>query len=466
MIKEVSKGVLDEIADIIAELFSKEESIIFLLMFVSLGAFLLIFPLGILASVIEFIRLTWWFWVFTILFREFETLWLFWRRQMFQTEGTPCILMEIQMPREVLRTPRAMEQVLMSIHGLRNTAADPEEKYWDGEVTRPYALEMASFGGEIHFYIRFYKKEKELVEAAFFAQYPDLELVQVRDYAEELPASVQDIYDAGKDIWGVDLVLEKEAAYPIKSYREFIDEPVEEMRVDPISSFLEVMSKIKKNDFMGVQLIIIPAGNEWKEKNEPVLKKIKEETGKRTVLTDEGDAVSSFSTRTPGETDLIRNMEEGLTKFAFDTVVRTIYISEKEGFYDSYPRRGLRGAFNQYSSLGQNSFVMNNATNTLAKIWFSPYLFPKARSAHLKERHLYNYKSRETPTDIDGGRFVVSNFLNWNLTLKSFFMNTEGIAPLFHPPTSLVLTAPHMPRTEGKRAGPPSGLPIFGEDES
>ena len=84
-----------------------------------------------------------------------------------------------------------MEQVLMSIHGLRNTSSDPEEEYWDGEITRPYSLEMASFGGEIHFYVRFYKKQKELIEAAFFAQYPDLELLEVPDYVEDrLPASV------------------------------------------------------------------------------------------------------------------------------------------------------------------------------------------------------------------------------------------------------------------------------------
>ena len=44
-------------------------------------------------------------------------------------------------------------------------------------------------------------------------------------------------------------------------------------------------------------------------------------------------------------------------------------------------------------------------------------------------------------------------------------MNVEGIATLFHPPTAVVLTAPHVKRVESRKVGPPAGLPIFGEEE-
>jgi hypothetical protein len=43
-------------------------------------------------------------------------------------------------------------------------------------------------------------------------------------------------------------------------------------------------------------------------------------------------------------------------------------------------------------------------------------------------------------------------------------MNVEGLATLFHPPTSVVLTAPHIRRVESRKTGPPAGLAIFGEE--
>jgi hypothetical protein len=43
-------------------------------------------------------------------------------------------------------------------------------------------------------------------------------------------------------------------------------------------------------------------------------------------------------------------------------------------------------------------------------------------------------------------------------------MNIECLASIFHPPTAGVLTAPHVHRVESKKAGPPAGLAIFGEE--
>ena len=43
-------------------------------------------------------------------------------------------------------------------------------------------------------------------------------------------------------------------------------------------------------------------------------------------------------------------------------------------------------------------------------------------------------------------------------------MNTRSLATLFHPPTFLVLTAPHLRRVESKKTGPPAGLAIYGDE--
>ena len=63
------------------------------------------------------------------------------------------------------------------------------------------------------------------------------------------------------------------------------------------------------------------------------------------------------------------------------------------------------------------------------------------------------------------GKFLTSYILNWNIHSKTFELNTESLATLFHPPTRIVLTAPHMVRVESRKTGPPAGLAIFGDEE-
>jgi hypothetical protein len=43
--------------------------------------------------------------------------------------------------------------------------------------------------------------------------------------------------------------------------------------------------------------------------------------------------------------------------------------------------------------------------------------------------------------------------------------NTEEMATLFHLPTKIVLTGPSVKSSEARKAGPPAGLGIYGEEE-
>ena len=152
--------------------------------------------------------------------------------------------MEIRMPREVTKSPRAMEQVLLAMSTLRNSTGDPREVYLDGEVTRWFSLEMVSFGGEIHFYVRCRNKLKNLVRAAFFAYYRDVEVEEVEDYIARFPANTQEMYAKGYDTWGTEMVLNKKSLFPIRTYKDF-EAPAEEKEFDPIAAFLEVLGGIK-----------------------------------------------------------------------------------------------------------------------------------------------------------------------------------------------------------------------------
>lgn len=427
---------------------------------------------------------------FVVLLPIVKSMWMCWRQLHFK-RNIRFVLLELKMPREVRKSPKAMEQVLSAIHALRNVASDIAEYWWDGEVTRWYSLEIVSFGGEVHFYIRFYHKQRDLVEAAFFSYYPDVEIVEVEDYVDRFPKTTGEMYARGYDLWGSELVLAREDAYPIKSYLDF--EAIEEERqYDPISIFLEVLAKLKKEEIVGIQLVISPAPPNWKDMWKKLVEKLRLKEGadkavaggpryKRKIefegilphfpiekagegKKEEFPWAKTFLMRTPGETDVLKAVEENLAKAAFDTIIRFAYLSPKELFYDTFARRGMMGAFNQYASLDLNSFVRNETISTRVKIWYFPFLFPKIRNDYRKHRLLFNYRTRGTSPETVAERLITSHWFNWNTHSRGCKLTTRSLATLFHPPTHLVVTAPHVKRIESRKIGPPAGLAIYGED--
>lgn len=446
---------------------------------------------GILQSAWQVFSYAWWLWLPILLWPLFESTWLFWRQEIFK-RNMPFVLLEIRIPREVRKSPRAMEQVLMTIHGLRNVPSDLQERWWDGEVTRWYSLEIVSIGGEIHFYVRAPAQQRPIVEAAFFSYYPDVEVAEVDDYVDRLPTNMGEVNKSGYDLWGSELVLAKEDAYPIKSYLDF-ESPEEEKQYDPISSFLEVLGKVKKEEIVCIQIVIAPAAFDWKDKWKSLVETLRLRTENKmggpkyslglefphilpTFPVKGGEAMngkelSAFSKtfmRTPGETDVLKAVEDNLSRPAFETLIRYIYLTPRELFTDVFPRRGILGAFNQYGSLDLNMFRHNLIVTTLVKFWRGgwqlPNLFPASRSLRRKQRILMRYRARGIPPGQWMGKLIVSKLLSWEHS-KCYMLTTRSIATLFHPPTYLVLTAPHVKRVESKKAGPPAGLAIFGEEE-
>ncbi len=429
---------------------------------------------------------------FAIVFPIAQSTWLFWKQEKYK-EQTPFILVELRMPREVRKSPRAMEQILSAIHALRNYAGDFGEIWIDGEVTRWYSLELVSFGGEVHFYLRMYKKQRDLIEAAFYSYYPDLEIVEVEDYTSRFPKNVGELYQRGYDMWGSELVLAREEAYPIKSYIDF-EAVDEERQYDPISLALEVLGKIKGEEIIAIQILLEPASPKWKDKWKDLIEKLrfKEDVQHKTTSGGSGferkvefqgilphfpivrageDKKDDFSglrksfLRTPGETDVLTAVEENLSKPGFETLIRFIYFSPKELFYDTFPRRGVMGIFNQYSSADLNSFVRNESTATRTKIWHWPHIAPASRNEYKKQRLLLNYRHREMVHHTFMGKLLTSHWLNFNFKSKKFIMTNRSIATVFHPPTFLVLTAPHVKRVVSRKMSPPAGLPIYGGEE-
>jgi hypothetical protein len=414
---------------------------------------------GILNAIFDVIAATWWILIFVILFPLFRSTWLFWRQEKFKQSIT-WTLLELRIPREVHQSPKAMEQVLFALHSLRNSPGNFREYYINGEVTKSFSLEIVSLGGEIHYYIRVDAKLRHAVEAAIFSYYPDIEVAEADDYVIRFPGDISEMETQDYDLWGTEMTLKKEGAYPIRSYHDF-EAVTEEREFDPASSFLEVLSKLKKDEIAGIQIIVAPLGNDWKDKFKPLVDELR---ATKMIKNDAGELVKAFAMRSPGETDVIKAIENNLSKPAFDTLIRLIYLAPKASFFDSYARGGIMGAFNQYGSLDLNMFAGNKNTGSKAGGWAWPYIFPGTRTLYRKQRLLHDYRVRTTPIDTWMGRLFTSSVFNPNFYSQRFPLTTESLATIYHPPMAMVLTAPHVKRVESRKAGPPAGLAIYGDE--
>jgi hypothetical protein len=429
----------------------------------------------------EFLLLAFFIIVFLLLRSAVMSFWLFWRTQHFAI-ATPMVLLELMIPREIMKSPKAMEQVLTAINTTRNAPTNIKAKYWDGEVTRSFSLEIVSFDGNVHFYVRVPQVAKNLVEATFFSYYPDIEVEEVPDYINRLPDNASDAEMKSQVVWGTEIVLAREAAYPIRSYIDF-ESPDEEKQYDPIGTFLEVFGKLKVGETACFQIIITPKDGKWKDAWKDLLKELKERKDAKPpasglqvefpgggplpafiVPEEKKEETPRMTLRTPGEVKVIEAVENNLSKPAFDSLIRFLYVGPKGSSNEGGVFSGLMGALNQYQSLNLNSFRPNPGMVTRTSQWVKPYIFPEQRLWYRRERILFNYRIRETPMGTFAGKLITSFLFNFNTHSQMFELNTESLATLFHPPTRMVLTAPHIERVESRKSGAPAGLAVYGEE--
>lgn len=411
---------------------------------------------GYAAAIFQFV---WPIALFFIVFAIAKSFWLAWRQSIFE-KTVNWAMLEIKIPREIMKSPQAMEQVLKSMYNLDTYPSTPGDKWIAGQYPVPYAFEMVSFGGEVRFFARVPLVFKNTIKTIFFSHYPDIEITEADDYVANFPSSLSEVKQQGYDVGGGEIVLKREAAYPIKTYADFYDKPAEELQFDPISTLVEFLGSFKKEMTVGVQILAVPERKDWQKDWDELVGKLKTQVEKTKP-----EEAPRFVIRSPGETDTLAAVEKNLSKPSFQTIIRYLQLAPKSIFSESFIRKGIQGAFNQYTSTNLNSFVMNWGMVTLVSPWFKPYVFNKRRKLYKQNRILFNYIHRTFVPETAAGKLVGSYALNFNNKSKAFHLNVESLATIFHPPTHLVLTAPHIKRVESRKTGPPAGMAIFGDEK-
>lgn len=365
--------------------------------------------------------------------------------------GLKWILLEIRVPKEPGRSPRATEQIFTALHGIQGPPIKWKDRFWKGKVPDWFSFEIVGLGGEIHFYVRMTEQYRKLVESQIYAQYPDTELTEVDDYVNELPASLP---DHTNDLWGAEFMLNKPDAYPIRTYLEFEEKgggPDDLKRIDPLASLTEVLTSLDPGEYLGIQMLIRPTGDGWVKKAQAEIDKFQ---GKKPKVGEDIFTKAVWSIDkivpgyvepkkdekkeekpqlTPGKTDALKAIEHSLTKLGFESGIRFIYAAPKDRFHRPHIS-GVIGSFKQFSSQALNGFKVNGETTPGGK-W--PF---KSQQEYSKKLFILNkFKSRSFPE-------------------KYFVLNTEELATVFHFP-DVGVKAPLLPRVETKKGEAPSGLP-------
>ena len=429
----------------------------------------------ILVPVWDFIKAWWWLPLPFVLWKPFSFLWLWWRTDGF-LKRTKFVLLEIRIPKEVLKPIRAMEMVIDGLWQVVFDEPDWWEKWIDGKIdpSLSYSFEIASIDGEPHFFIRIPESNRETIEATIYSQYPEAEISVVEDYSKNIP---QDIPNKDWDLWGADYKLLTPNPYPIKTYTKFETEhePLEEKRVDPLSVLLELMAKIKLGEQLWVQIIANPVT----DKNVPWVtegKKIRDELARRVtkeplrkpmimeaadilitgeapgaLKKEEKELIPPEMKLTPGEREIITNVEQKMAKRGLHCSIRFIYLGKRDVFFKPKLRLVL-SFFSAFATQNLNNLVPYGQPyiTKIHKSWFLPLNLFFNRRLYLRKRRIFRYyRKRFYPLFPRKGKWP-----------SSFILNTEELATIFHFPGRAAAPAPFIERIEAKKGEAPPGLPL------
>lgn len=421
-----------------------------------------------------------WFFFPIIFYYPFRYFYFWWIRWEVFFNKKQYILLEIIPPAETKKPISAMEQVFATLWNVLFDDPNWKQRWCEGGLLQAYggigSIEICSFGGEIHFYLRIPERIRAPIETAFYSQFPDIEIKEAPDYTLKIP---KDVPNEKWDLYAEDYTLMKEDYLPIKTYTKFFERPeeekrlVEEKRLDPINNLLENMSKLKTGEQLWIQICFTPLAQDpwqWRKEAKEAAEKIakryspKKEKGvllkiyeiffppkpKPAAL----ELVAPELRMTPEEKEILGYIERKLTKQNFQCWIRGVSLWRKDipGTSNTigFAREYLTGQFSYY-----NWLVFFGGTRTRIHYWL------RARRLYLRKRQRFKAYIRRLPSLWPRTFYGIPAFkgpIRVGPGSKAVcILSSEELATIFQFPSKITL--PTVPRVITKKVGPPPILP-------
>jgi len=317
------------------------------------------------------------------------------------------------------------ESLFAGIGGLR---AQRGFKAWLIGRNDHFSFEIVANKSKILFYVVAPEEMERYLEQLVHAHYPEAAIEEVDDY---------NIFHQQGSIMAGSLNTTRKYFFPIKTYKK--------QEVDVMNSIINVMSKLDVNEGMAIQYVVRSAHSRWHkrarrigydvQRGKPIREALRSNWFTRSIyfVTDMLRTKKPQPKQTPiGQTpkatatqeEMLKGIEEKNSKAGLDVNLRIVVSAANLGKAYTY-LKNLSSAYSQY-----NYYEFGNSFNNKIKA--------------LRQKRLVN-------------DFIYRRF-NW---YRSFILNTEELASLFHFPTKTVET-PNVLWLTAKHAPAPSDLPDEG----
>jgi len=375
------------------------------------------------------------------------------------------VLLEIKPPRNLVKTPLAMEAFLAGIH-----LTGGESTWWarfKGNIRPFYSLEIASFEGKVHFYIWTRANLRRIVEGQMYAQYPGVQIVEVPDYTRLISAKPEEWV-----IWGCDFLATGKNPLPIKTYVEYQLDSVqkEPEQVDPLSNLIEFLSSIGKGENIWLQFVIRSHNGErygpspgkkeatrknaegqpytWRDEGKELIEEIRKKARNPYVDPVTKEERPGFPNPTKGESELMGAIDRNTTKLAYDVGIRGIYIVKPEKFNVAAITH-LIALFKPFTNTGWNGI---NSTKWMKRFDDYPWEIGVAKRKDQYRTELVNrYRRRQ---------FFYDPFFHDGLFgNETMILSIEELATVYHIPSQSV-QSPGLTRISSATSEAPSNLPV------
>jgi hypothetical protein len=382
-------------------------------------------------------------------------MWYVYKRSVF-IANQKYILLEIKPPRNLVKTPAAMESFISGLH-----LTGGESTWYDrfrGGIRPFWSFELASFEGQVHMFIWGRASLRRMVEAQMYAQYPGVRLVEAPDYTRLISAIPGEWF-----LWGTGYVkAPQDDPYPIKTYVDFGLDKVqkEPEQVDPFSQLIEFMGSIGKGEYLWLQMVFRAHKGDkydktkdngkpytWIDYGAEIVDGIRKKT--RAPYTDPvtGEERPGFPNPTKGEAEKMGAIERQTMKLAFDVGMKCIYLAKPDKIHGPTIAHMI-ALFKPFSTEGWNGINSSKWMKT-----FDDYPWEigvEKRKNRFRRELVEAYRRRQA--------FYDPYFEGDIPRSKVMVMSSEELATVFHIP-SLATTAPGLERMASATGEAPPNLP-------
>jgi len=299
------------------------------------------------------------------------------KERVMQRKSLGLCYFEVKVPKDNSVEIKAAEQMFTGLIGV-SRKLKRLQKYTKARVF--VSFEIVSFKDKIKFFVVCPNNIASLVDRQINGTYPSAEISKVKEY-NLFPENAYVSYTA--------LRLEQDSRVPIQTY--------EELPVDSIATITDAMSKLGDGEAAVFQLIVTPAGSNWRNSAKKYVEKMK----------DPGDGEEKKKPKVDSEE--LSLIEKKVQKAGFYTDVRIVVVSSDE-FSAKTHLSNMLSSFDHFAKEGGNRFkkIKGKKLKNIAKDFI--YRLPREtmilNTAELATLFHFPNKNIETP------------FVQWLLSKK------------------------------------------------